>query len=162
MINAKQLRELVVEPTLEYLDPVIPYSEDAVELLMMTAAHESRLGAYLKQVNGPALGIYQMEPATHRDIYSNFLHHRDNLCMLVQDLDFSACLTGEVWDAPELAVNLVYATAMARIHYYRVPEKLPPKEDIKAMAVYAKRYFNTSKGKATIEDYENAYRKYCI
>ena len=50
------------------------------------------------------------------------------------------------------------ATAMARIHYYRVPEKLPPKEDIKAMAVYAKRHYNTELGKATWEDYAEAYK----
>lgn len=154
MINAKQLRELVVEPTLEYLDPEVPYSEDAVELLLMTAAHESRLGTYLKQVNGPALGIYQMEPATHDDIYNNYLAYKPRLEKLTGELHPYAFIT----EHELLVTNLMYATAMARVHYYRVPEKLPPKEDIKAMAVYAKRHYNTELGKATWEDYAEAYK----
>ena len=154
MINAKQLRELVVQPTLKYLEPEIPYSEDAVELLLMTAAHESRLGTYLKQVNGPALGIYQMEPATFGDIYDNYLTFKPRLEKLVGELYPHAFMS----DAKVLTTNLMFATAMARVHYYRVPEALPPKEDIKAMAVYAKRHFNTELGKATWEDYAEAYK----
>jgi len=42
------------------------YSRDAEELLMLTAACESNLGHYFKQLgNGPALGIFQVEPATY-------------------------------------------------------------------------------------------------
>jgi hypothetical protein len=63
-MNPKQLRELVIRPVLEYLHPDIPYSHEAEDLLMMIAAHESHLGEYVKQVQGPALGIYQMEPDT--------------------------------------------------------------------------------------------------
>lgn len=152
MIDPNQLRELVVQPTLRYLDPEIPYSEDAVELLMLTAAHESRLGTYLKQVNGPALSIYQMEPATHKDIWDNYFRYNMGIKWLIEEISPKR-------KHEDLVTNLKYATAMTRAHYYRVPEKLPPKEDITAMARYAKRYFNTSKGKATVEDYEKAYRQ---
>jgi hypothetical protein len=68
VINPKQLRDLITRTLKE-----IPngYSEDAVELLMMIAAHESKLGTYLRQVSGPALGIFQIEPATHDDAWLN-------------------------------------------------------------------------------------------
>lgn len=64
MINYNQFKEHVVVPVLKYLEPEIPYSESAVNLLLMTAAHESRGGTYLKQINGPALGVYQMDQLT--------------------------------------------------------------------------------------------------
>lgn len=172
MINANQLRELIIRPTLKYLEPEIPYSEDAVELLMMTAAHESHLGTYIAQVNGPALGIYQMEPATEQDIFVNFLQFKHTLDDKVE------YLTNDLYEhfIPELMCNLAYSTAMARVHYYRVPEALPTRKAIKhpdqkeevtldwiiAMAKYAKKHYNTELGKATWQQYADAYQRYCL
>lgn len=159
-MNAKQLRELVVRPTLQYLDPVIPYSETAVELLMMTAAHESHLGEYIAQVGGPALGIYQMEPATRKDIWKNFLMYRDGLSVKLANLE------PDISVVSPLITNLTYATAMARVHYFRVPEALPEgclqnEETFRKLAAYAKKYYNTELGKATEEDYYEAYMRLC-
>ena len=44
MINFHQFKEYVVKPTLEYLSDEIPYSDEAVDLLMLTAGHESKGG----------------------------------------------------------------------------------------------------------------------
>jgi hypothetical protein len=45
----------------------------AEELLLGTALQESGL-IYRRQLNnGPALGLFQMEPATHDDIWADFL-----------------------------------------------------------------------------------------
>lgn len=158
--NAQQFRELVVRPTLEQLSGVIPYSEEAEDLLVMTAAHESHLGTYLKQINGPALGVYQMEPTTLEDIWVNYLAYR-------QDIESELSLIcGDVHcgGPKELITNLEFATAMARVHYYRVPEALPRSTDfetrsdyVRALAKYAKRFYNTEKGKATVEDYYRAF-----
>lgn len=61
-MDKKQLRELVTHVLKKY----DLYSADAVELLMLTAATESNLGCYIKQVGGgPALGIFQCEPNTY-------------------------------------------------------------------------------------------------
>ena len=49
--------------------------EDAAELLYMTALHESHGGKYDKQVGGPALGWWQVEPATAKDNIKNGLTH---------------------------------------------------------------------------------------
>jgi hypothetical protein len=166
-INPKQLRELVIIPTLQYLNPVIPYSIEAVDLLCMTAAHESLNGTYLKQVKGPALGIYQMEPATHDDIYKNFLGSRRFMDELVYSLaGENSTDYDRSGDASQMIYNLAYATAMARVHYYRVPEALPKRKDtgpdsdyIYELAKYAKRYYNTELGKATEDDYFDAFIK---
>ena len=145
-MNSKQLRELVRE-TLEYLHPVIPYSKVAEDLVLMTIAHESHNGMYLKQMGGPALGICQMEPATHDDIWDNFLEYRQELSQMLYEIN-----TCEI---DELVWNLKYAIAMCRVHYYRVPEALP--DDLIGLSDYAKKYYNTELGKATAEKYLDAY-----
>ena len=144
-----QLREKIIRPALHSLNAEIPYSEAAVELLMMTAAHESNLGTYVHQVGGPAEGIYQMEPMTELDIMSNFLKYRADLWKMLP-LDQS------------LVTNLTYSTQMARIHYFRDKEPLPDIEDFEGLARYAKRVWNTLEGKATEMDYLVAYNRLCV
>lgn len=155
MINYNQFREHIVIPVLKYLEPEIPFSEEAVDLLMMTCAHESKGGTFLKQINGPALGVYQMEPDTHRDIWDNFLGFRSGLnhkCFrLINDAGYGL--------AGQMVYDFQYATAMARVHYYRVPLALPTKagytehEYLSQLASYAKTYYNTELGKAKSIDY---------
>jgi len=160
MINFKQLKQHVVEPTLKYLSPVIPYSDEAVDLLMMTVAHESIGGTYLKQVKGPALGIYQIEPDTHNDVYENYLDYRTEMKSCIQGLQVVAAVSDEIPLDEDLIFNLVYATAIARVIYYRAPEPLPEKykgDYWMDLAKYAKKYYNTSAGKATPEKYYEDY-----
>lgn len=156
MISPKHLVEYVIKPVLEGMDiGGIPYSIEAVHLLVMTAAHESAMGKYLQQVRGPAQGIYQMEPATERDIYENYLRFFKNFQVAIQQYTLGI--------PNELQGNLYYATAMARLHYYRVPEALPKIKDFDdhysyatALGEYAKKYYNTELGKATVNMYVNA------
>ncbi|QDP52405.1 MAG: hypothetical protein Unbinned96contig1001_22 [Prokaryotic dsDNA virus sp.] len=150
MISFKQFRETVVVRALRHLEPEIPYSESAVNLLLMTMAHESKGGTYLKQINGPALGVYQMEPATEKDIWNYYLAYKEDLAYLVEEI----CPNPK---REELVYNLAYATAMARIHYYRVQEALPDSDDTIALANYAKKYYNTHLGKAKASDYLTAF-----
>lgn len=161
MIDYTQFRELVVVPTLKYLDSVIPFSEEAVDLLMLTAAHESKGGTYLKQINGPALGIYQMEPETEADIWENYLDYRRKIWEKLEKLTGTAILLDR--DGEDLIHNLAYATAMARVHYFRVPQPLPKKEEenyLLKLAAYAKVHYNTHLGKATPESYYRDFLKW--
>jgi hypothetical protein len=166
MIDFNQFKEHVVVPTLKYLDSEIPYSEEAVDLLMMTCAHESRGGTYLRQkgMTGTegAFGVYQMEMATHRDIWVNFLHLRLGICSKVGRLSLDVDLRKDysVDNGEEMMWNLAYATAMARVHYWRVAEALPSKDDTRYMSklgIYAKKYYNTHLGKATSSRYVTDY-----
>jgi hypothetical protein len=160
MINFKQFKEHVVVPTLRYLDSEIPYSEEAVDLLMMTCAHESTGGTYLRQKDMTntegAFGVYQMEGATHDDIWYNYIEYRVLTEKLIQDLLVDC--RAEV--SSPLITNLAYATAMARVHYWRVPEALPSRTDTHYMAAlgdYSKKYYNTPLGKATSSKYVTDY-----
>lgn len=170
MIDKRQLRELVTD-TLEHLEELtrgkIPFSYEAVELLMMTAAHESNLGTYIKQIKGPALGIFQMEPETYNDIQENYIDYRPWLNFAVIAMAPMGTATKEASD--ELAWNLKLQIIMARIHYFRVDEALPkPKgpDDLERflgeLARYAKQYYNTDEGSASESDYLEAYKKYAL
>lgn len=146
MINVRQLRDLIIKPTLELLhsDYVLASAE---ELLVFTCAAETFGGNYIKQVNGPALGIYQMEPETYNDIWQNFISGNSKLrLMLISNFDCHS-----MPDEQRLIYDLRFATAMSRIHYLRVKEKLPDSNDVEAMWKYYKRYYNTPAG-ASMKD----------
>lgn len=148
MIKHQHLREYIIRPVLKSLGL---YSLQAEELLVLTAAQESRLGYYLHQEGGgPALGIYQMEPATHDDIWTHYLAFN-------RSLGDSIRVYGS--DAQSMVGNLYYATAMARAHYRRVKEGLPAADDIQGLARYWKEYFNTPSGKGTEAECIRNYRE---
>lgn len=150
MLNSNQLRELIIKPALEDL---LMYSEDAVELMLYTCANESNGGTYIKQVKGPALGIYQMEPATYADIWANFIINRNDIKLQFIHNFNAARMPSE----DRMIYDLRFATAMTRIHYARVKESLPNKNDINGLWEYYKKYYNSVLGKA---DQRSALIKY--
>lgn len=153
MINYMQLKELIIKPTLDLLQM---YSVDAEELLVFTCACESLGGTYLKQIKGPALGIYQMEPNTYTDIWQNYIKNHGMIVNLLT-LNFQC----HNMPLPERMIyDLRYATAMARIHYRRVKEGLPPANDVNKIWEYYKKYYNTPLGKAEQEESIKHYRKF--
>lgn len=153
MINANQLRSLIIKPVL--LD-LMAYSDDAAELLMFTCATESDGGTYIKQIEGPALGIFQMEPATYNDIWQNYINFRDHLKLkLLHSFD-----APRMPDEERMIYDLRFATAMARIHYLRVKETLPKANDIQGLFDYYKAHYNTVAGKANYKDSVAAYKKF--
>jgi len=161
-LDVKQFRELVVRPTLEQIDL---WSEAAENLVVGTAVQESRL-CFLKQKGGgPALGVYQPEPATHADVWVNFLRFRSGLARKVKALAPSnGMLVGSPPPHPshtQLITNLAYATAICRVIYYRRPEPLPAADDIPGLAAYWKQHYNTPRGAGTAMEWEDNYRRYC-
>lgn len=156
MINVQQLRELIIKPALQDLQM---YSEDAEELLVFTCAVESMGGTFLKQINGPALGIYQMEPETYYDIRLHYLPHKQSLGIILYT-QFGLA-TYPHFEEHRLVYDLRFATAMARIHYARIFEPLPSKSDtMYALYRYYKKYYNTSQGAAEPDQSIEKYRAY--
>jgi hypothetical protein len=154
-MNTRQLRELIIEPTLKDLKL---YSESAVNLLLGTAAQESLMGEYIHQVGGgPAKGIFQMEPATETDIWTHYLKYKPELADRV-----AALMTPHDIGGGNLVGNLYYATAMARIHYLRKKESLPHHQDVEGMARYWKIHYNTIHGKGTVEEFIHNYQKHVL
>lgn len=145
-MNLEQLKTQVIEPVLHHLDL---HSKAAVNLLLGVCAVESDSGEYLVQLNsGPAKGIFQMEPATRKDIDNNFLKYRPVLRGLVRDYAVSGLNLDD-----QLVFNLAYAVAMARVHFYRVPDALPDHDDLIGLAGYWKKHYNTVLGAGTVDHF---------
>lgn len=153
MIDVNHFRKYIIDPTLQFMDL---YSKAASNLLLGTAVQESRL-TYLRQLfDGPALGVYQIEPSTLSDIYTSYLSYKPEL------FDKLNYFRGHQSNRDALVTNLAYATAVARVHYFRRPEILPDAGDIPGLARYWKIHFNTPKGKGTEREFIDNYKKYIL
>lgn len=122
------------------------HAEAAVALLLGTAATESDFGTFLRQVGGgPALGAFQMEPATFEDLQRRRagrfppLHGRR---------------------ASQLETDLDLAILMARLKYMDDPAPLPDADDVPAMAAYYKVAFNSILGKGSVEKFLADWDRY--
>ncbi len=149
-MDKNQLRDLITRT----LKEANLHSDSAVELLMLTAAVESKLGYYIRQIKGPARGIFQMEPATERDLWKNYLEYKDATSDTIKRYDTAA--------DDDLEWNLGYAILMARVHYLRVPSKLPAADDIDRLAHYWKAHYNTYLGAGTTKKAIAAYKRYAL
>jgi len=148
-LDKAQFTELVINPALDVLEL---NSQAARELLLGTAIQESGL-RYLKQLGGgPALGLFQMEPATHKDIWDNYLRYRGELTARISVL----C---RLPIEEMLVTNLLYAAAMCRVHYLRAPDPLPEAGDLEGQAAYWKKWYNTAQGAGTVAHYISNWRK---
>ena len=141
-MNPVLVKDHVIIPALVAIDS---YSEEAVELIWQTGAAES-LYKTTRQIKGPARSWFQMERATHDDIWTNYLgpSSRQYLVDGLQEL------SRRPGDFGEMENNPWYAAAMCRIHYLRVPEALPEVDNTIGQAHYWKDHYNTKFGKGTI------------
>ena len=84
-----------------------------------TGNRESNFIATVQDGGGPALGFFQMEPATQHDLNVNYIRFRPHLLSAVQ------AITGKLEpDADTLRTNPVYAALMCGIQYLRSPHPL--------------------------------------
>ncbi|MAH46405.1 hypothetical protein CMI37_11275 [Candidatus Pacearchaeota archaeon] len=163
-IDVDQFRAYIVKPVLDRMDAWSPAAE---ALVIGTALQESDL-RYVRQLgNGPALGVCQMECATYRDTWVNFLRYRPKLVEAIQDYSSSTPKAFEIinggkftFPAPQqLAWNLALSVSMCRVHYLRVPAALPEADDIQGLARYWKRYYNTPAGRGTAAEWMESYSR---
>jgi hypothetical protein len=157
MDDPVSFRSNVVRPVLQRLALWSPVAEN---LLVGTALQESLL-TYTQQLGGgPALGYFQMEPATHDDCWKNFLKYRAVLASKVRTFLQNDDSTS-IPDAKIMIDNPYYAAAMCRVRYYRVPTALPSDpNDIMSLANYWKQWYNTPLGAGKPQEYYDKYVKY--
>jgi hypothetical protein len=174
-IHPGQLRALIQE-TLKKLDPEVPYSEAAVELLMLTAAAESALGHYITQPSvGPARGIFQIQPEMQHDIFINWLVYEQDLLRKVNTFNS----VGQRFALDSIG-NIPFQIVYARLIYLRVEAPLPvihfikvdptkggkerilTHRSIRKLAKYWDRHFNTKKKKGTEINAVRKYKKYVL
>lgn len=162
-MESQQLHDYIIKPTLEYMSGNYNTPEARL-LLLATAAIESDCGYYIKQVNGPALGIWQMELNTGADIWAN--------CDALRDFALIDVMTGigiHVTQAikENLMLSPQYSCAMARLKYSMDSEPLPKitgdrKLDEVEFYKYYKRVYNTNLGASTFEKWQVKCEKHNI
>jgi hypothetical protein len=146
-------RDMFVKPALDALGA---WSLQAEMLVVGTAAQESNL-IYTRQIGGgPALGYFQMEPATHNDCWTNYINFRPPLKAMV----LATRIAGGEPNAQEMITDHKYAAAMARVRYMRVADPIPTAG--RDIAAYWKQHYNTPLGAGSVDDFVANWNRYLV
>lgn len=150
-MNPLQYRDNVLDPVLKTIGL---YSASASKLMMLTAAHESHF-EYIRQIKGPARGLFQMEFPTYTDLVEQLsARHPDKIAWL------DRFKPPQINPLEALAICLPFQVVACRLQYWRFPEPLP--DDWEGMWDYYKAFWNTPEGKATREEFFNNAKRYKI
>jgi hypothetical protein len=152
-MDADHLFDYVVHPTLELLNEAVPgmHSLAACRLVTATAETESAMMWLKQHGDGPALGLWQIEPATASDVLDRYLNFRDVLRVAVLRI-MSDRPTEE-----QLITNLALGAAVCRIKYWMSPEPLPMADDPVGMGHAWKQIYNTELGAGHAGDFARNY-----
>ncbi len=146
-----ELRLLVVRPTLKQLRAWSPGME---ALLLGTAAQESELGFHLKLGRRHGMGIFQILPSTHRQIWDKYLINFPALASKVRGLASQRDFLQH--PHAELTTNLRYATAIAWLIYRAAGVEKVESEDLPRMAKLWKKHFHHGPS-AKLRDFVDSY-----
>ena len=136
----KQIKE-IIEWTLNRMDM---YSDDAAAMIYRTGMAETGY-KHLKQMGGgPAIGFFQIEPAT----IDNYVAYRPQIKTDLYALGFDE-KDGEM----RVMSNIALQVAFCRLCYRRDKNAIPSLENMKAQAKYWKKVYNTKLGKGTVEHF---------
>ncbi len=147
------LEKSVIAPVFEHLAGHVPRldSPAARRLLLGTALVESGGREIFQRSGGPAVSLFQIEPATFADVWERYLSER----LVLRDA-VSALAWPGIEPVVQLPVNQHLACAVARIRYWMTPAPLPEANDLAALGAYWKRHYNTSQGAGTVEKFVKA------
>ncbi len=133
------------------------YSHEAMMLIYNTGLVESKY-KYLMQKGGNniARGFFQCEPYTAVSVCKDYLQYRESLMKKVAEicyLDWKYFISPNNDDWKKiLTTNITAQIVFCRLHYWRVPKKLP--KTIDEQARYWKKWYNTEKGAGTVEHFK--------
>ena len=143
-----------IKEIVEYaLYRVDSYSDDALALVVRTGMAESGYRALKGYGEGnPAIGFWQIEPATMNDMMKNYIHYRSNYKknLISLGMNFEKDTTMSVMS------NMAVQAALCRLHYRRDKDPIPSWDDLEGQARYWKRVYNTVEGRGTVEHFIRA------
>ena len=145
----KEIKE-IAEHALYRLDS---YSDDALALVVRTGMAESGYRALKGYGEGnPAIGFWQVEPATLNDMVTNYIkyrpHYEKNLISLGMNFNDDMIIS--------VISNMAVQAGLCRLHYRRDKDPIPSWDDLEAQAKYWKRVYNTVEGRGTVEHFIKA------
>ena len=152
MFDITQFRQWIVRPALADLQLQSAAFE---ELLIFTCAVESNGGTYVHQIQGPALGIYQIEPNTFTDLWANYIIRTPNVVNLLS-LNFGL---NRVPQPMEIITNLRLATALCAL-YYSWKKANPNSTDANYLWNLYQSLYNTELGAAQMDESIALYQRF--
>ncbi len=150
-IDALHLLQEAVRPALVNMGPAYA-TVSAEQIVMGTAALESRLIWLRQHGKGPARGLWQMEPPTFYDLIA-----RCPFSLLANVLGMSTVKTATQVYVNEICWNLRLGAAMCRLKYRDDPHPLPEPGDVHGMEVIHKRCYNSVLGKTKPGEFTRAW-----
>lgn len=157
-MNIRHFRDEIILPTLNYVGANLPgfASQSAVELLLGTAAQESNFEHLVQMGDGPAVSLYQIEPNTFLDLNANYLSAASRRGLADRLHALKALVPA---DREQLIGNLMFATAVARLIYWRSPVTLATPGDVAGHARVWKKVYNTPLGKGRESEFISNYQR---
>jgi len=158
VIPSRQFLDHVIRPTLAVLAEMEPRmrSPAAERLLLGTAVVESRLQDLVQKGGGPALSMFQIEPATFQWMWRTHVLTSGRLGMTIGRFLFQG-----IAPIDQLAGNQHLACAMARLRFWLARDPLPAADDIDGLGGYWKEHYNTRLGRGRAEVWVKDYGQYC-
>lgn len=138
-IDAHELRDLIIRPTLQCLDQ---QDKGYEELLVATAAQESSLAFNCQCERTGGLGLYRITPGKHREVWDKVLINDPEIASRIRGLASQQQFLRSPHQ--ELVTNLSYATAIAWSIYHCVETILTP--DLSTMAWLWSAHFDNGTG----------------
>lgn len=158
-MNSQQMLDTVIKPTLAMMSEHGKYDNlDSRILMLATAAIESDMGLYNRQIKGPAVSAFQLEPPTINDIARNW----DAYPKMTEVLRKISCL----YDikstnlALECETNQRVACLIARGKYAMDSKRIPGFDDKRGLYEYYKRVYNSAAGASTYMKWCDAWAKH--
>ncbi|ACI52185.1 conserved hypothetical protein [Gluconacetobacter diazotrophicus PA1 5] len=141
------IKRNIVAPVVLDLD--IPGDEFA-RIQLMTGIGNAETGYRTRrQVDGPALGFWQVEPATHDDLWRNWLAYRPALAEVART--YLPAQFEDRLDAQALVLSDRYAACIAALVFYRSPVPLPARGNARAQCAAWKQAYNTAAGAGAVD-----------
>ena len=129
------------------------YSDDALALVVRTGMAESGYRALKGYGDGnPAIGFWQIEPATMNDMIENYINYRSKYKKTLISLGMNF----EKDTIMSVMSNMAVQAALCRLHYRRDKDPLPSWDDMEGQAKYWKRVYNTVEGRGTVKHFIKA------
>ena len=129
------------------------YSDDALALVVRTGMAESGYRALRGYGEGnPAIGFWQIEPATMYDMKKNYIQYRSNYKFALQEMGMDF----EKNTAMSVLTNLAVQASLCRLHYRRDRDPIPSWDDLESQGKYWKSVYNTEKGRGTVGHFVEA------
>ena len=134
-------------------------SPDVKTLLLATAAAESDLRARFQDSGGDAIGLFQIEYGTFRDLWRRAIPVRRPALWRAMRERFGGAVDGDI-KFEELQKNDTLCALFALVKYSESGRPFPPASDFQAQARFYKEIYNTALGAGSEDRFLAARRRF--